>query len=716
MAGDSRSLQNQLRKYINEDDFQKEFSALRFLTWYTNGWSNPSHRFLSIWLPQLYSAIVLSQPFKGRPFLDAGFSPIGVKLRRQIVAVSSLCAEAPFCAIANAGYGNIFTGAIMDGKSMKLRPKDLSEKECSAMQIVASATTIPATCTVQYRVKCVKNYGKKGLQQIAMLCAFYAMNNTINELLCLDINREMEIYAEKVFAGTGWNIGLHRISFKVQEQQSDEDFFLQPRKSRNNLKSLEEIAALQAQDKIHKDSQLTSPNTRIVSIDTTKLSQKAASVKSHEDLEKGSSNSSALAAEIQLKSTAASLKSFTASLKSAVISISGGEEYYLPPVGSFRRRKSKSQDNLASFGNFQGLSLDAQKALKDIPVPKTNKAENSHSKLQQASSNQKIATENILTENLTESAIFAMPIIKRSSLKRTTSDKQPQSSVVAIIQPVLEYEQVAVSSSTIQLESTRASMAKVTVNESHQNDSITPQFIIQNIPAYKESPSRLSVADPKIYRKASSIRVSRNSRSQMFEVETNFGDGTAQTSNLKTSLPRVKTLAAEERNSISNSLIPDQAHFAKMLQDSKKVTAANLKQTYLKAKSFTFENTDPLKDFLSVSQILALKVATRNVEHYAISPKLYKASNKNPWATMEVVSLLGVFTLLHRYTAIMDDEIGLEPEVRLMVDSDYGNGLGLKKLSVKDFLINIAKIDRGKSAKTKNIDVGFEIWGGNVEF
>ncbi|KAI9347681.1 hypothetical protein BDR26DRAFT_1004798 [Obelidium mucronatum] len=150
-------------------------------------------------------------------------------------------------------------------------------------------------------------------------------------------------------------------------------------------------------------------------------------------------------------------------------------------------------------------------------------------------------------------------------------------------------------------------------------------------------------------------------------------------------------------------------HFAKLAKDAK-ICAADLKIALWRAKSFNLENTElPNQDYEYLTQVVAAKFAVRSHEHYQISPKLYRASKKNPWAIMEVVGLLGVFSLMQRYSAVVDDLQGLEPEVKSIVHSDYGKDAGLIR---PDYGVNVT--ENKESVVTNTKSSGGKLWGGNV--
>ncbi|KAI9343512.1 hypothetical protein BDR26DRAFT_858222 [Obelidium mucronatum] len=163
-------------------------------------------------------------------------------------------------------------------------------------------------------------------------------------------------------------------------------------------------------------------------------------------------------------------------------------------------------------------------------------------------------------------------------------------------------------------------------------------------------------------------------------------------------------------NSIPNTYLA--AHFAKLAWD-RKIPSADL----LKAQRNSKLSVEEAQTFTELVHILTPRIALRDSSHYDISPLLLPASQNNPDIVLEVVTVLGTFALLHRYTAFWDDDCGLEPEVKKLMDEEYAKDLGL---AGSDFSANCSD-----GSKPRNV-TGFsnfsaqpkepKIWGGGIKY
>ncbi|KAJ3026897.1 UNVERIFIED_CONTAM: hypothetical protein HDU68_004868 [Siphonaria sp. JEL0065] len=385
----------------------------------------------------MYASNVIAGPFRGTPACELGLSRISNSLRTKIFTLTSLVAECPFCTAFNCGVGK--------PKPIKLMPTDLSEKERAALNVVSSATAIPAARSERMRNAVVKHYGESGLQQIGLLCGFMSLWNTVNELLCVDIDPSVTEYASIVLQGTGWNT----------------------------------------------DKRKTAP----------------------------------VIPPSKQKPTKPSHPSALTALKHAV-------------------KISKSNTTL----------------LKEFPSYVTG---------------------------LNDWALKHFGFIPRYLL------------------------------SMISLESRRVFCYNLSIS----------LFAGSDTPAHLPFPYGLTVREKII-------------------------------------------LGFIFFTSIPNYYLA--SHFAKLAADRKIPTTA-----LLEALKQSKSKTQDVQDFMSIVRLLTSKIAVRDSEHYDISPLLLPVSNNNARVVLEVVTVLGSFALMHRYSAVWDDEMGLEPEVKDVVKGFYGKEIGL---------------------------------------
>ncbi|KAJ3295216.1 hypothetical protein HDU79_009656 [Rhizoclosmatium sp. JEL0117] len=148
------------------------------------------------------------------------------------------------------------------------------------------------------------------------------------------------------------------------------------------------------------------------------------------------------------------------------------------------------------------------------------------------------------------------------------------------------------------------------------------------------------------------------------------------------------------------------SHFAKLALDNR-ADSNMLAKAFERNHGWSGDDSNIPTDFLDLSQLLTAKIATRNVDHYILSMKLMAASRNNPWAVLEVVSLLGLFGLLQRLTAVLDDELGLELEVEKTIQANVKEVLGL----------NVGKTSANiDSPPFQDKSSNGLLWGGSIRF
>ncbi|KAI8617780.1 hypothetical protein BC830DRAFT_1079671 [Chytriomyces sp. MP71] len=149
------------------------------------------------------------------------------------------------------------------------------------------------------------------------------------------------------------------------------------------------------------------------------------------------------------------------------------------------------------------------------------------------------------------------------------------------------------------------------------------------------------------------------------------------------------------------------AHFA-ALAHACKVPAEVLQARLKDAQAFHMSSCEFPTDIVTAAQFLAAKLSQRHVDFYDMAPKLMPASRNNPWAVMEVLGLFGILGLLQRYSAVVDDGLGLEKEVAELMAGSYGRALDFD--AEEKYTVNVEALGRPVSSDDGNL------WGGNVQY
>ncbi|KAJ3230005.1 hypothetical protein HDU78_008690 [Chytriomyces hyalinus] len=176
---------------------------------------NPFH-VQALWPTNMHTYLLLARSFLSAPLCDLGLSNISVDFRRHIMALTSLVAECPSCALGivsmkSQGTTNLrLVDQVASAESGKSSP--FKEGEKYALNAIVSATKLPARRGERARVNLVKYYGETGLQKIALICGYLGFTNTIGELLCLPVDIQALSRATSTsLAGTGFTVAETRV-------------------------------------------------------------------------------------------------------------------------------------------------------------------------------------------------------------------------------------------------------------------------------------------------------------------------------------------------------------------------------------------------------------------------------------------------------------------------------------------------------------------------
>ncbi|KAJ3347650.1 hypothetical protein HDU83_001916 [Entophlyctis luteolus] len=548
---------------------------------------------------------------------------LSVDLRRKILVLSSLCAESSIGAAEYARYGSLFSGAFSEESNICLAPEDCKEDEKSVFAVVQGATSVPPARTINQRDLCVKYFGEKGLQQIAFVSALAAMTTTMADLLCPEMDETLQQSGEKLLAGTGWTCRLQK-----PRREGSSAFQAAP----NNLKSVDEIAAMQAHELLKRIS-LASVDSKQggggVSCDRP-TPAKPQLAKSDDLGEPGFERPGPKVKSLQLDAN-----------------------------GTFRQSVSKQRQSVSQAIEENYPSILLMSKMDQNVSPK------------QSSFRASFAA---VTDQITRESQ------RRPQYSQFISDfaqKSPMGKTICTIRSLFA---VSCMANEISADIPRTSGA-------------LDRFV-----------RRLFGFSPKYIQQMKNISAKR---SLCYVLNTIIFSATD--SNKSSGHPYL--LSLEDKfiigfiffMSIPNYYLA--AHFATLIADKTSTSASSLVQMFEAAKTFNTKCTDTPKDVVSITKILAAKVAVRDEDHFDISPQLYRVSKHNPWAVTEAVSLLSVFALLHRYTAIVENNFEWEKDVERVVYGEFGKEIGLNNVAPT---VNIGC--------KQNVVGEPTIWGGNVAY
>ncbi|KAI8611924.1 hypothetical protein BC830DRAFT_1139115 [Chytriomyces sp. MP71] len=163
---------------------------------------------------------------------------------------------------------------------------------------------------------------------------------------------------------------------------------------------------------------------------------------------------------------------------------------------------------------------------------------------------------------------------------------------------------------------------------------------------------------------------------------------------------------------VSYLVIPNNylaSHFA-YVAEKNGVETSEILEAFGSAK--TMNVADPPTDFRSLALFLTVKIARRDPDHYALTPRLLEASENNHLKTLELTYLLAILAMLQRYSAMYDDGSGLESELRDFASSKYLHQLGLSTVD------HVANTNVSNSTMVTNAasTIKATIWGGGKQF
>ncbi|ORY36003.1 hypothetical protein BCR33DRAFT_722473 [Rhizoclosmatium globosum] len=118
------------------------------------------------------------------------------------------------------------------------------------------------------------------------------------------------------------------------------------------------------------------------------------------------------------------------------------------------------------------------------------------------------------------------------------------------------------------------------------------------------------------------------------------------------------------------------SHFA-FLAHQHGISAESLLEAEKQSKQPLSEISEST-DFMTLVLMVTSRIAVRNSEFYDVAPLLFPATG-NPKSLLEMLSLLGSLSMLHRYTAMWDDEAGLEADLVPVIKGEFGKAVGLSE-------------------------------------
>ncbi|KAI9104420.1 hypothetical protein DFS34DRAFT_603089 [Phlyctochytrium arcticum] len=177
------------------------------------------------------------------------------------------------------------------------------------------------------------------------------------------------------------------------------------------------------------------------------------------------------------------------------------------------------------------------------------------------------------------------------------------------------------------------------------------------------------------------------------------------------------------------------AHFAKIAQHVGIPVEVLKRAIDIGASQGTISRPRPAGvNFMAYMCVYTFLVARRQrFDFFPMSEKLVDLAGGDEILVMDLVSALCMFAFCQRYTAVWnDDELPLEAEVQAMVDSSYGEALGLKGkylgANSKDFFNNTitkftssvgtgaAMADNGQQSTSTAEQSPADIWGGKIKY
>ncbi|KAJ3297345.1 hypothetical protein HDU79_003960 [Rhizoclosmatium sp. JEL0117] len=119
------------------------------------------------------------------------------------------------------------------------------------------------------------------------------------------------------------------------------------------------------------------------------------------------------------------------------------------------------------------------------------------------------------------------------------------------------------------------------------------------------------------------------------------------------------------------------SHFA-FLAHQHGISAESLLEAEKKSKLSLSEISEST-DLMTLILMVTSRMAVRNSEFYDVAPLLFPATGNNPKSLLEILSLIGSLSMLHRYTAMWDDEAGLEADLVPVIKGEFGKAVGLSE-------------------------------------
>ncbi|KAI9348559.1 hypothetical protein BDR26DRAFT_1004392 [Obelidium mucronatum] len=172
-------------------------------------------------------------------------------------------------------------------------------------------------------------------------------------------------------------------------------------------------------------------------------------------------------------------------------------------------------------------------------------------------------------------------------------------------------------------------------------------------------------------------------------------------------------------------------HFAFVAITRHGVDPTDLELALMMAQDFDHKTARQVHSPQEIMLVLAYYSARRyHRRMWRLSPKLFYATSENPATVMAFVGLTSMLTLFHRFSAVVEDGNGLEPEIADFILTEKAQSIGLDKLShssnSKDFDASTEELEIewddvdlesiSIASASLRMSVAGHVWGGGVEY
>ncbi|KAI9190778.1 uncharacterized protein BJ171DRAFT_540725 [Polychytrium aggregatum] len=192
------------------------------------------------WKPALMVYQYTTPVMLGVPFVDIGAAQVSPHLRRLVLLTSSLQYKCYFCAAHAVALGDAINGswraqlrALHHNNTAALASpieEPLSAKDFAALQLVASATSIPSKVTLDMKRNARMHFDERNYQLIACISSYIGWANAVSDSMGMELEAGNILWAQERLRGH-WHGRRHSpASFDpngpneslVQEAQAEE--------------------------------------------------------------------------------------------------------------------------------------------------------------------------------------------------------------------------------------------------------------------------------------------------------------------------------------------------------------------------------------------------------------------------------------------------------------------------------------------------------------